>query len=156
MSDLLVSELIASGYQAAIAISGGGSSAVASLLKVSGASRFVVEASVPYHADALRRMWMQNRFNCVVLVWRANGAWHMIERYVGRDVNGSVGVCGSTTSGGSRGSDQASFGGFARKRYYRLVSCQRWLAKIKSSVGFELLAMCVHAWSWLMDGFICL
>ncbi len=50
----MVSELIASGYQAAIAISGGGSSAVASLLKVTGASRFVVEASVPYHADALR------------------------------------------------------------------------------------------------------
>ena len=54
MSDLIVSELIASGYQAAIAITGGGSSAVTSLLRVPGASHFILEASIPYHADALR------------------------------------------------------------------------------------------------------
>jgi hypothetical protein len=54
MSDLIVSGLVASGFQAVLAVSGGGSSAVASLLRVPGASRFLLEASVPYHADALR------------------------------------------------------------------------------------------------------
>jgi nicotinic acid mononucleotide adenylyltransferase/nicotinamide mononucleotide (NMN) deamidase PncC len=49
----LISELHASGRKAALAITGGGSGAVGELLRVPGGSRLLVEAQVPYDAQAL-------------------------------------------------------------------------------------------------------
>jgi len=49
----LISTLHASGRKAALAITGGGSGAVGELLRVSGGSRLLIEAQVPYDALAL-------------------------------------------------------------------------------------------------------
>jgi nicotinic acid mononucleotide adenylyltransferase len=49
----LISALHASGRKAALAITGGGSGAIAELLRVPGGSRLLIEAQVPYDAQAL-------------------------------------------------------------------------------------------------------
>ena len=49
----LISALHASGRKAALAITGGGSGAIGELLRVPGGSRLLVEAQVPYDAQAL-------------------------------------------------------------------------------------------------------
>lgn len=49
----LISALHASGRKAALAITGGGSGAVGELLRVPGGSRLLIEAQVPYDAQAL-------------------------------------------------------------------------------------------------------
>jgi Cytidylyltransferase-like len=49
----LIASLHASGRKAALAITGGGSGAIGELLRVSGGSRLLVEAQVPYDAAAL-------------------------------------------------------------------------------------------------------
>jgi nicotinic acid mononucleotide adenylyltransferase/nicotinamide mononucleotide (NMN) deamidase PncC len=49
----LISQLHGSGRKAALAITGGGSGAVGELLRVPGASRLLIEAQVPYDAQAL-------------------------------------------------------------------------------------------------------
>src|SRR5262252_3264784 len=49
----LISALHASGRKAALAITGGGSGAVGELLRVPGGSRLLIEAQVPYDAEAL-------------------------------------------------------------------------------------------------------
>ncbi|MFL5281718.1 MAG: hypothetical protein ACJ8AW_12185 [Rhodopila sp.] len=51
----LISALHTSGRKAALAITGGGSGAVAELLRVPGGSRLLIEAQVPYDALALAR-----------------------------------------------------------------------------------------------------
>jgi nicotinamide mononucleotide (NMN) deamidase PncC len=51
--DKLIETIQASGYQAAIVVTGGGSGAVHALLSHPGASRFVLEASIPYSDNAL-------------------------------------------------------------------------------------------------------
>ena len=49
----LISALHASGRKAALAITGGGSGAVGELLRVPGGSRLLIEAQIPYDAQAL-------------------------------------------------------------------------------------------------------
>jgi nicotinamide mononucleotide (NMN) deamidase PncC len=49
----LISALHGSGRKAALAITGGGSAAVGELLRVPGASRLLIEAQIPYDAQAL-------------------------------------------------------------------------------------------------------
>ena len=49
----LISALHASGCKAALAITGGGSGAIAELLRVPGGSRLLIEAQVPYDTQAL-------------------------------------------------------------------------------------------------------
>ena len=49
----LIERLHASGYQAVLAITGGGSGAIAELLRVPGGSRLLLEALVPYDSHAL-------------------------------------------------------------------------------------------------------
>src|SRR5438874_12380479 len=49
----LIAGLHASGRKAALAITGGGSGAIGELLRVPGGSRLLVEAQVPYDAQAL-------------------------------------------------------------------------------------------------------
>jgi hypothetical protein len=49
----LISTLHASGRKAALAITGGGSGAVGELLRIPGGSRLLIEAQVPYDAQAL-------------------------------------------------------------------------------------------------------
>lgn len=49
----LISALHASGRKAALAITGGGSGAIAELLRVPGGSRLLIEAQVPYDSQAL-------------------------------------------------------------------------------------------------------
>jgi hypothetical protein len=49
----LISQLHASGRKAALAITGGGSGAIGELLRVPGGSRLLIEAQVPYDAQAL-------------------------------------------------------------------------------------------------------
>jgi hypothetical protein len=49
----LISTIHASGRKAALAITGGGSGAIGELLRVPGASRLLIEAQVPYDAQAL-------------------------------------------------------------------------------------------------------
>jgi Cytidylyltransferase-like len=49
----LISALHASGRKAALAITGGGSGAIGELLRVPGGSRLLIEAQVPYDAQAL-------------------------------------------------------------------------------------------------------
>ena len=49
----LIAGLHASGRKAALAITGGGSGAVAELLRVPGGSRLLIEAQIPYDAQAL-------------------------------------------------------------------------------------------------------
>ena len=49
----LISALHASGCKAALAITGGGSGAIGELLRVPGGSRLLIEAQVPYDAQAL-------------------------------------------------------------------------------------------------------
>src|SRR5258707_6686894 len=49
----LISALHASGRKAALAITGGGSGAIAELLRVPGGSRLLIEAQVPYDVLAL-------------------------------------------------------------------------------------------------------
>lgn len=49
----LISSLYASGYKAALAITGGGSGAIGELLRVPGGSRLLIEAQVPYDEHAL-------------------------------------------------------------------------------------------------------
>jgi nicotinic acid mononucleotide adenylyltransferase len=49
----LISTLHASGRKAALAITGGGSGAISELLRVPGGSRLLIEAQVPYDAQAL-------------------------------------------------------------------------------------------------------
>src|SRR5437773_5520222 len=44
----LIADIQASGYQAVLAITGGGSGAIAELLRVPGGSRLLLEAVVPY------------------------------------------------------------------------------------------------------------
>jgi hypothetical protein len=51
----LISALHASGRKAGLAITGGGSGAIAELLRVPGGSRLLIEAQVPYDAQALAR-----------------------------------------------------------------------------------------------------
>src|SRR6476646_2251016 len=48
-----IAGLHASGRKAALAITGGGSGAVAELLRVPGGSRLLIEAQIPYDAQAL-------------------------------------------------------------------------------------------------------
>ena len=49
----MIAAMHASGHQAALAITGGGSGAIAELLRVPGGSRLLLEAIVPYDAHAL-------------------------------------------------------------------------------------------------------
>src|SRR5438477_4343830 len=49
----LISTLHASGRKASLAITGGGSGAVGELLRVPGGSRLLIEAQIPYDAQAL-------------------------------------------------------------------------------------------------------
>jgi hypothetical protein len=49
----LISALHASGHKATLAITGGGSGAVGELLRVPGGSRLLIEAQIPYDAQAL-------------------------------------------------------------------------------------------------------
>jgi hypothetical protein len=49
----LISAMHASGHKAALAITGGGSGAIGELLRVPGGSRLLIEAQVPYDAQAL-------------------------------------------------------------------------------------------------------
>src|SRR5204863_7639408 len=49
----LIAGLHASGRKAALAITGGGSGAIAELLRVPGGSRLLIEAQIPYDAQAL-------------------------------------------------------------------------------------------------------
>src|SRR6201998_4663946 len=49
----LISALHGSGRKAALAITGGGSGAIAELLRVPGGSRLLIEAQVPYDTEAL-------------------------------------------------------------------------------------------------------
>src|ERR1700689_272165 len=49
----LISAIQASGRKAALAITGGGSGAINELLRVPGGSRLLIEAQVPYDAQAL-------------------------------------------------------------------------------------------------------
>src|SRR5499433_2296545 len=49
----MIAEVHASGCQAVLAITGGGTGAIAELLRVPGGSRFLLEAVVPYDARAL-------------------------------------------------------------------------------------------------------
>ena len=49
----LISALHGSGRKAALAITGGGSGAVGELLRVPGGSRLLIEAQIPYDAQAL-------------------------------------------------------------------------------------------------------
>src|SRR5947209_17465965 len=49
----LISALHASGRKAALAITGGGRGAVGELLRVPGGSRLLIEAQIPYDAQAL-------------------------------------------------------------------------------------------------------
>src|SRR5437870_11139476 len=49
----LIAKLHASGRKAVLAITGGGSGAIAELLRVPGGSRLLIEAQVPYDALAL-------------------------------------------------------------------------------------------------------
>ena len=49
----LVEAILSSGYSAAMVVSGGGSGVVHALLSHPGASRFVLEAQVPYSPEAL-------------------------------------------------------------------------------------------------------
>src|SRR5580692_4434720 len=49
----LISALHASGRKAALAITGGGSGAIGELLRVPGGSRLLIEAQIPYDAQAL-------------------------------------------------------------------------------------------------------
>lgn len=51
--DNLIEAVQASGYKAVIVVSGGGSGAVHALLSHPGASRFVLEAQVPYSPEAM-------------------------------------------------------------------------------------------------------
>src|SRR3989440_5288485 len=51
----LIAGLHASGRKAALAITGGGSGAIAELLRVPGGSRLLIEAQIPYDAQALAR-----------------------------------------------------------------------------------------------------
>lgn len=51
----LVDDILARGEPLAVAVTGGGSELVPALLNHAGASRSVVEAQVPYHAQALRQ-----------------------------------------------------------------------------------------------------
>ena len=53
MNDQLIEKIQASGYKAAIVISGGGISALHALLLHPGASRFVLEAQIPYSPEAM-------------------------------------------------------------------------------------------------------
>src|SRR5437868_11146303 len=52
----LIAGLKASGRKAALAITGGGSGAIAELLRVPGGSRLLIEAQIPYDAQALARL----------------------------------------------------------------------------------------------------
>src|SRR5881275_3437615 len=49
----LIAGLHASGRKAALAITGGGSGAIAELLRVPGGSRLLIEAQIPYDEQAL-------------------------------------------------------------------------------------------------------
>ena len=49
----MIAAMHASGRQAVLAITGGGSGAIAEVLRVPGGSRLLLEAIVPYHARAL-------------------------------------------------------------------------------------------------------
>ena len=51
----LIAGLHASGRKAALAITGGGSGAIAELLRIPGGSRLLIEAQIPYDAQALAR-----------------------------------------------------------------------------------------------------
>ena len=53
ISDHQIEAIQSSGYKAAIVVSGGGSSAVHALLVHPGASRFVLEAQVPYSPESM-------------------------------------------------------------------------------------------------------
>ena len=154
----MASELIASGYQAAIAISGGGSSAVASLLKMPGASRFVVEASVPYHADALRAYVDAKPVSLCsshLAGKMARVAYDRALRWSGQQ-NRCVGIACTAALQSSRerrGSDRAHLSVVLQgKRYYRLVSLPAVAREDQELyLGQELLAY-VHACLELADG----
>lgn len=49
----VIKKIHSSPWQFVIAVAGGGSSAISALLKVPGASRSIIDAQVPYHANAL-------------------------------------------------------------------------------------------------------
>ena len=53
MTDGIIERILDSGYKAVLVIIGGGSTALNALLTTSGASRFVVEAQIPYSPEAL-------------------------------------------------------------------------------------------------------
>ena len=55
MSTARIERILNSGYRAVLVTTGGGSSALNALLTTPGASRFVVEAHVPYSTEALER-----------------------------------------------------------------------------------------------------
>ena len=154
----MASKLIASGYQAAIAISGGGSSAVASLLKMPGASRFVVEASVPYHTDALRAYVDAKPVSLCsshVAGKMARVAYDRALRWSGQQIR-CVGIACTAALQSSRerrGSDRAHLSVVLQgKRYYRLVSLPAVAREDQELyLGQELLAY-VHACLELADG----
>ena len=52
-ADSLIETIQSSGFKAAIVVTGGGSGAVHALLSHSGASRFVLEAQIPYSPEAM-------------------------------------------------------------------------------------------------------
>ena len=154
----MVSELIASGYQAALAISGGGSSAVASLLKVPGASRFVVEASVPYHADALRAYVDAKPVSLCssqVAGKMARVAYDRALHWSGQESR-CVGIACTAALQSSRerrGSDRAHLSVVLQgKQYYRLVSLPAVAREDQELyLGQELLTY-VHVCLELADG----
>ena len=158
MSDLIVSELIASGYQAAIAITGGGSSAVTSLLRVPGASHFILEASIPYHADALRAYVDAKPVSLCssqVAGKMAGVAYVRALRWSGKKSR-CVGIACTAALQSNRerrGSDRAHLSVvLERKQYYRLVSLPVVAREAQELyLGRELLTY-VHNCLELADG----
>ncbi|MFL2860822.1 MAG: hypothetical protein ACJZ85_04740 [Pontiellaceae bacterium] len=158
MSDLIVSGLIASSYQAAIAVSGGGSSAVASLLRVPGASRFVLEASVPYHKAALRAFLGTEPVSLCcskVAGEMARIAYDRAMRWSGRESH-CVGIACTAALQTRRermGSNRAHLSVVLdRKRYYRLITLPAGTREDQELyLGRELLVY-VHACLELADG----
>ena len=131
---------------------------MASLLKVPGASRFVVEAAVPYHANALRAYVDAKPVSLCsshVAGKMARVAYDRALRWSGQQ-NRSVGIACTAALQSSRerrGSDRAHLSVVLQgKRYYRLVSLPAVAREDQELyLGQELLAY-VHACLELADG----
>lgn len=82
----LVDEILARGVPLAVAVTGGGSELVPALLNHAGASRSVVEAQVPYHAQALRQYLGApgpHPVNAATAMEMAGCAWQRAARLTG-------------------------------------------------------------------------